>query len=132
MKILLIISFLLCFVQGFAQNNSLKVTIKNIKEKKGIIYFGLFDVNDKAINSASQKVDGDIVTTTFINVSRGKYVVKVYQDLNGNKKMDTNFIGIPKEPYGLSNNIRPKFAPPKVKDMIFEVNNNKEILLELQ
>ena len=45
----------------------------------------------------------------------------MFYDANNNGKLDTNFIGIPKEPVALSNNARPKFGPPKYKDAVFAV-----------
>ena len=32
----------------------------------------------------------------------GEYVISIYQDLNANGKLDTNLVGIPKEPVGIS------------------------------
>ena len=46
-------------------------------------------------------------------VPYGEYGVAVFHDVNGNGKNDSNFIGIPKEPYGFSNNARRKFGPAK-------------------
>ena len=43
----------------------------------------------------------------------GDYAITLFQDSNNNKKLDTNFIGIPNEPVALSNNHRPRFGPPK-------------------
>jgi uncharacterized protein (DUF2141 family) len=42
----------------------------------------------------------------------GEYAVTVYHDRNGNLKLDKNFIRIPKEPYGFSNNPKVRFGPP--------------------
>jgi uncharacterized protein (DUF2141 family) len=37
------------------------------------------------------------------NVQPGRYAIAVFHDLNGNGKLDRNFIGLPQEPYGFSN-----------------------------
>ncbi|MCX2763828.1 DUF2141 domain-containing protein [Aquimarina muelleri] len=34
----------------------------------------------------------------------GEYAISCFYDANNNKKMDTNFLGIPKEKVGASNN----------------------------
>ena len=65
---------------------------------------------------------GGVVTTSF-EVEPGEYAISVHHDDNDNGKMDTNFIGIPKEPTGLSNGAVPKFGPPKYKDAAFRVGN---------
>jgi len=45
----------------------------------------------------------------------------VLQDFNGNGRVDTNLVGLPKEPYGASNNKLPKLAPPKFEDALVDV-----------
>ena len=43
---------------------------------------------------------------------------------NDNGKMDTNFLGIPKEPVAISNNAKGKFGPPKYKDAKFMISTS--------
>jgi uncharacterized protein (DUF2141 family) len=45
----------------------------------------------------------DSIVKTEITVPAGDCVINVYQDRNGNGKCDNNFLGIPKEPVGISN-----------------------------
>ncbi|NCF16435.1 MAG: DUF2141 domain-containing protein, partial [Gammaproteobacteria bacterium] len=45
------------------------------------------------------------------DVPPGEVAVLVYVDENENGLIDKNFIGIPKEPLGISNNYRPKGPP---------------------
>ena len=46
--------------------------------------------------------------------------------------MDTNFLGMPKEGYGVSNNARNRFGPPSFKDAKFTVDANNSIKLSIQ
>ena len=46
----------------------------------------------------------------------------IRDSLNNNNKLDTNLFGIPKEPYGFSNNARSKWGPPKYEIAKFELN----------
>jgi uncharacterized protein (DUF2141 family) len=64
------------------------------------------------------------VIVAEIELEPGNYAVSVHHDDNDNDKMDTNFIGIPKEPIGLSNGAVAKFGPPKYKDAVFTVGEN--------
>jgi len=61
--------------------------------------------------------------TAIISVSLppGDYAFHIYHDLDLNGKMKTNFIGIPKEPTGVSNDAKGKFGPPKFKDAVISV-----------
>ena len=45
------------------------------------------------------------------NLKPGEYAVLMWHDRNKNGKVDSNFIGIPQEPIGMSNNFRPKLFP---------------------
>ncbi|GEM_PF-453737 len=46
----------------------------------------------------------------------GHYGILVFHDVNNNGKIDTNWVGLPAEPWGLSNNVRPRKFPPKKPD----------------
>jgi uncharacterized protein (DUF2141 family) len=49
----------------------------------------------------------------FAGVAPGPYAVSVVHDENSNGRLDTNFIGIPREGAGASNNAKGHFGPPK-------------------
>jgi MipA family protein len=54
------------------------------------------------------------------DIPTGEYALLVYFDENENRKMDRNFIGIPKEPLGFSNDYRPK-GPPRYSRAAFTI-----------
>ena len=51
----------------------------------------------------------------------GEYAIALFIDLNGNKKIDKNFLGIPKEQYGFSNNAMSKLSAPTFVQAQFTV-----------
>lgn len=61
------------------------------------------------------------------NLNSGKYAFKYFHDVNKNKKLDTNLMGMPKEGFGFSNNAKGKFGPPSFRQMIFKVNQDSLI-----
>lgn len=62
----------------------------------------------------------------------GTYAVSVYEDLNGNHKLDHNFLGIPTEPVGASNNPRPHFGPPGFGECSFHIDTvNQSIFITI-
>ena len=67
---------------------------------------------------------GDI-TVNFTDIPAGEYALAIYQDSNGNKKLDTNMVGYPKEPFGFSQNIKPRFSAPAYEEckIAFNANN---------
>lgn len=60
--------------------------------------------------------------TLLPQIPYGEYSVRVFQDLNDNQKLDTNFIGIPTEPIGISNNVKGRMGPPPFQKTLFSVN----------
>jgi uncharacterized protein (DUF2141 family) len=64
----------------------------------------------------------------FTGVEPGTYAVSVSHDLNDNLKVDTNFLGIPKESWGVSNNVRPRLRAPKFKEAQFEFKGDQMTL----
>ncbi len=70
-------------------------------------------------------------TATFADVPPGSYAVSAFHDLNSNGVLDSNFIGLPKEPVGLSNN--PKImGPPRFKPAQFSHADRTSISIRLQ
>jgi uncharacterized protein (DUF2141 family) len=55
---------------------------------------------------------GAVTRTTLQGLAPGRYVIAVFQDLDGNGTLSTGAFGIPKEPFGFSNNARVRFGPP--------------------
>ena len=50
----------------------------------------------------------------------GNYAITLFHDENNNMELDTNFLGIPKEPYGFSNNAKSPFGPPGFQAALVE------------
>ena len=115
------------------------VNVVGVGEQSGTVVALLFESNDgfpakpaKACQRASSKVAGNVVTLRFADVPLGTYAVTVYHDVNDNQKLDTNWIGIPKEPVAISNNAKGRLGPPKWKDAKFELREaTKELTVSL-
>ena len=78
---------------------------------------------DKAFRSAITKIRGKRASVDFADLPPGEYAVSVIHDENDNDKLDTNFLGIPKEGIGTSNNAKARFGPPKFRDAKFTVRD---------
>ena len=70
-------------------------------------------------------------TYLISDVPAGDVALLVYVDENNNGVLDKNFIGIPKEPLGISNNYRPK-GPPAFSRAVFRINDNETATAEIQ
>jgi uncharacterized protein (DUF2141 family) len=134
--------FILCLITFFGPapigKTTLTVDIQNVKSKTGKLYVALYEPCDgfpskcKPVAGQALLASTNPARLTF-SVEPGQYAIALYHDVNDNGKMDKGMFGIPKEPYGFSNNFRPKFAGPKFSDCQFEVKNEEkkvEIRLE--
>lgn len=110
----------------------IEITLENIENSKGLIAINVFTTEDgfpskydKAYYNQTFNINIDSPTFILNDLPSGDYAVSVLHDENSNYKLDTNFFGIPKEGYAVSNNAKPgKFGPPKYKDAVFSHNSN--------
>jgi uncharacterized protein (DUF2141 family) len=103
-----------------------------MRNDKGQIVCALFSPaadfpknGDKAVARAKALMSHGHSVCEFPGVAPGRYAVSVFHDENSNGKMDTNFMGIPREGVGASNNARGHFGPPKFDDAAFQYSGGK-------
>jgi uncharacterized protein (DUF2141 family) len=110
-----------------AEPGEVQIEVTGLQEASGNIFIAVYDSEDNWLGEGSiqgQKVsiedsrEGGIVFAE-LQLPPGEYALSIFYDANGNGKMDTNFIGIPKEPVAMSNNAKGKFGPPKYEDAKF-------------
>jgi uncharacterized protein (DUF2141 family) len=77
-------------------------------------------------------VSGTTATCTFDQVAPGQYAVAAFLDTNGNRTNDRNFVGMPTEPWGVSNNVRPLMSAPSFEDAAFTVAEGQRVTLDNQ
>jgi uncharacterized protein (DUF2141 family) len=104
------------------QETSITVNVP-VASDHGSVFFSLHSqetfMRNGLANLESEIIDGS-ATVTFENIPVGTYGIVLYHDKNGNKKMDFEPNGMPKEMYGVSNNVM-SFRPPMWSDAKFEV-----------
>ncbi len=132
----MVLSSLLATSQTQIKKGNLKVVVHNIKSKSGQVGFFLYNSEngfpghtEKALLSGYVKTTGNAVEYTFTNLAMGTYAVYVYHDENNDKKLTTNFIGMPKEGIGVSNNAKGHFGPPKYIDAKFDFNKSEYTIM---
>jgi uncharacterized protein (DUF2141 family) len=82
-----------------------------------------FPIKDDNAIKRAVIATGDKTELSISNIAPGEYAVAVFADMNGNGKMDSNFIGMPKEPVAVSRDAKGKFGPPKLADAAFTVGD---------
>ena len=108
---------------------SLEIKINNLESNKGPIYVRILDENENPVIVGTSPVINYSSEISFDSISAGKYAIQFFHDENENQKMDFSLIGIPKEKFGSSNNVKPVLGPPKFEKMLINLNENKKIII---
>jgi uncharacterized protein (DUF2141 family) len=112
------------------ENHTLVVDFESIKTKSGTLYVGIFEENNflkEPLLGKSIKIETDVHSVSFENLEQGTYAVSVFQDLNGNKKLDFETNGIPKEPWAMSGNVSPG-SVPVWEEVSFQLSQDKQVV----
>lgn len=134
------LSFILCSFHLSAA--TLDVEIQGINDG-GILHLAIYnskevfesDRGDKpgsqsGIEAGVVKKIGKGTYKGSFEIPPGTHAIGVYIDENDNEKLDTNFLGIPKEQYGFSNNAK-AFGIPKFEAASFSLNTYKKVQIRL-
>jgi uncharacterized protein (DUF2141 family) len=131
MKSILLAGLLFSAAVSAAESPNLRVIATNVRSDAGQVIVWVYDNKDdwlsdryrtfKSVKVAGNRV-GDSVTLELL-LPPGEYALSVFQDVDNDTKLKSNFIGLPKEPAALSNNLRPKFGPPRYKDAVFTIGD---------
>jgi len=134
-----IIALLIVFVSATsilsAQNVNLTIKITGIEKIAGKVEVGLYNNADnfpkenKEFKKASIIVNANVLTYIF-TVPAGNYAVAIFQDENSDGVMNKNFLGIPQEKFGFSNNVKPIFSAPSFEDT--KIHLTKDMTTEIK
>ena len=112
-----------------SEAQTLKIEISNIQKHGGVVNIAIFDKEsdwmDTPMQTTTVETESDSEVVSF-ELPYGSYAVSVFQDVDGNNELDTNFMGIPKEPIAFGNNYKP-FGKPKFKDAALNFDKDYKI-----
>ena len=83
-----------------------------------------FLVKGKKTDREREPAEEGSMTLCVAAPDKGRYAVVVYHDENDNHKFDRNWIGLPIEGFGVSNDPTLFLAPPNFEESAFEVNGD--------
>ena len=132
MKTLFVILAMVITAPSLAQGSGdLHVVVNNIKHEVGVLQVAIFDNEESYLKDALEiktiRVNKrGTAELTFESLPYGKYCLSIFHDLNENVELDTNFMGIPKEPFGFSNDVMGTFGPPGFEKASVSVASAKQ------
>ncbi len=116
---------------------TLTVEVSGAGANEGQAIFDLFDSKDNFLDqpvlSQTVKIDNEGRARFVItDLTAGKYAFSVIHDEDSNGELKTGFLGIPKEKVAVSNNVVPRFGPPKYRDAEFDLGDSITMSVSLQ
>jgi len=117
---------------AFAQDPSksiLRVRLDGFRSNNGKPHCTLFNDRDptafpsrdeKALKEGSaDSIANKSAEVDFSGIPPGRYAIVCFHDENSNGKFDENALGMPKEGYCFSNNVKPRFSAPNFNQCAF-------------
>ena len=126
--------FLLLPFFGLSQNQ-LTISVEGVLSSEGRVLVAVYDRSDAFLSkdgvfrSGAAKAKKNITEVILEDLPKGEYALAVFHDENSNDEMDTNWLGIPKEPIGFSKAKMKMFGPPNFEECAFEVDSDTNIRL---
>ncbi len=96
----------------------LEVIITGFENNEGDCWFALdnseevYESEDKVWIGKILPIENKEVAVVLDSLNYGEYAIRVFHDENKNGELDTDFLGIPDEDYGYSNDASGFFGPP--------------------
>lgn len=109
-----------------AETATLTIRVENVLPAGGILRLGLYDAARYPDDASKPVASADVpavadVTVITLHAPPGIYAIQTFQDVNGNDKMDTSWLGLPLEPFGFSRDARPFLSKPGFDEVKFAV-----------
>lgn len=100
------------------------VEIAPLRNNNGKILLELSNEKEEVLKGISENIADNKCIIRIPNLKPGAYAFRYFHDENGDEKINTNFMGIPREGYGFSNNAKGSFGPPSFEKMLFELTKS--------
>jgi len=118
LSLILFLSLNIVLFAGENPKTKLTIKIKGLKSNSGTVKVALCNSLDNYNDHKAPFMGFNLpiinnqAEITISDLPVGFYAVKAFHDKNNNNHLDTNFLGIPVEDYGFSNNASGIFGPP--------------------
>lgn len=131
------IAIILCSCKAYAV--AVEIHVDGLRNSDGNLICQLFggqdgfpDDHKKALQYTTAKISGSRAKCIFNDIKATKGAVAVLHDEDKDSAMSTNFVGIPREGWGVSNNHPAKmFGPPDFDDCLVDFKSAEPINIKI-
>ncbi|ABE56331.1 conserved hypothetical protein [Shewanella denitrificans OS217] len=122
---------------GIAHGHTLNLVVDNIPKHTGQLMIQIFDSKEKydsgrgAFISALTPVTQTRHEIVFSQLPTADYAVRIVHDENGNGSLDVNFLGVPLEGYGFSNDAG-SLGPASFEDAKVGIDSDIELIIHIR
>jgi uncharacterized protein (DUF2141 family) len=111
------------------EKGTLRFSVDNINFAGGTIWVGIYSSEDDFLDREKARL-----VAVKVNEIGGKYIeipemivgqeyaLGIFHDKNDNGEFDTNFLGLPSEPWAFSGKLKSRFRLPRFKEVSFRFN----------
>jgi uncharacterized protein (DUF2141 family) len=119
--------------EAFAVDTEIRAIISPSGEISAGVFTGTDEFPKPPVDRVTVTPSAKTVSLTFSDLQAGEYAVGVYQDLNGNGRLDATVARNPTEPWGMSNDPRPTDRYPTWDEAKFTLPpEGAKIVIELR
>ncbi len=120
--------------------SGIHIRVTGLRSSNGHVICTLFNSpngypsdDSKSLTRRTVVVKDRMAYIDFDGVPAGKYAFVMFHDENANGEFDFNSLGMPKEGYAFSNNVRPLFSAPSFKAAAFDYpGGNLSLTIEMR
>ncbi len=125
--------------QDAASSGAIEVEIPDLRSARGSVRCGLYATAKgfpevPPSRSVVVTVRAKQATCAFKDVPAGQYAVSLFHDEDNDGALDKNFLGVPQESYGVSNNKTYAMSAPKYNESAFKLaaGETKRLTIKLR
>lgn len=123
-------------ISSASYSSEVEVEFEELENQKGSIKYLIFNdekgypdqVNRSYLRGEFPASQSELM----LDLPDGDYSMTVIHDEDGNGKLNKNFVGLPKEGFGFSNNPRIYFGPPSYEKTRFTVQGPRSLKIKMK
>jgi uncharacterized protein (DUF2141 family) len=116
----------------------LEVEARGVLASEGLIQVALYREEgsflkfDRVFRNANAPAEKGATKVVFTDLPAGPYAIAIFHDENSNDELDTNWLGIPREPLGFSRARMKTFGPPSFRDCVIDLQRDVTVEISLE